>query len=721
MSESLLRHRYLIEDRYLIENPSKDRIGAGSMGEVFLGQDIQTGQDVAIKVLKPDPHDSPDEMIVRFIREGKALRKLDHPNIVDVIDTVKTPSSTDSSSDEYYIVMEYVNGGTLRDRLNGIELMPMERSLEVGLDLSDALTRAHRLGIIHRDIKASNILLTAEGTPRLTDFGLALLRDSTSLTESGTLMGTINYLSPEACNGEVLDEKSDIWSFGILLWEMLAGTQPFRRENIGATLTAILSGPLPDFREQCPESSERLSILLNSMLKKDRRYRIPSMRMVGVELDTMLQQYKHIQDGTEDSDSWQAISERDESSRHQETGLSTQTMVDGIISQSIENGDQVLDKTSFIFIQDNRTDLQIGEPGNNILLRSALYHGEASEPWLDAARTFDTVNSTLLSYYDTYPRPEVRYRIVDAMGQIPGESTDHALINIALTDDSPEVRAKAALSSAERGYQEQVTVESLTQAEQGQDAAIATLVALSDEFGLPSGGSNNLRLQVMLSLARKRWKRYRRSVWNRTRKVAFSGGLLLFYGAAVPILMRELAPGTYETTLTYMTLPAYFAISIILFGLYGFLQGLILGFAVSVVDALQHVASRPYLRLAVGAVAGLFTALCFIVLQLTDDEPPPAPTSTIIVANIFYGLILAMALSRVIPPLKTLRTRKDQVIRMAVTALITMLFVIPISMIIYRDQASSVYVSRMLLALTMTLIFGLPFVFPSAQDRPLNQ
>jgi serine/threonine-protein kinase len=280
--------RIIIGDRFEIANPVTDRLGNGGMGAVYLGLDRLTGQEVAIKVLRRNSPLSPDQMIKRFIREGEALRLLAHPNIVEVIATIPEPEQANGPQDAYYLVMEYASGGTLADLLAREGRIPCRRALEIALDVSDALARAHRIGIIHRDVKPGNVLLTAAGAPLLSDFGLALRINRANMVRPAALAGTIAYLSPEACHGKPLDHLSDIWSFGVMLFELLSGRQPFKRENVAATLAAIISEPAPDLRAYCPEAPDRLIQLLAFILEKDRRLRLSSMRLVGAELEAIL-------------------------------------------------------------------------------------------------------------------------------------------------------------------------------------------------------------------------------------------------------------------------------------------------------------------------------------------------------------------------------------------------------------------------------------------------
>ncbi len=267
----------IIAGRYILE----DLIGQGAMGAVYLGIDTQTDESVAIKWLKPEIIREDPDFVQRFVREGEALRRLNHPNIVKVLDVVEESSN-------HYIVLEYVSGGTLAEYIHQQEHIPVQRVLEIALDLADALTRAHRLNIIHRDLKPANVLLAQDGTPRLTDFGHAQMGDQSRLTRSGYLVGTYAYLSPEMAQGLPIDERADIWAFGVMLYEMLAGKRPFEHTNPAALLTTMLTKPVPDLRPLRPDAPEALLQLIEWMLEKDRDQRIPSVRQVGAVLEALL-------------------------------------------------------------------------------------------------------------------------------------------------------------------------------------------------------------------------------------------------------------------------------------------------------------------------------------------------------------------------------------------------------------------------------------------------
>ncbi len=270
----------LIAGRFRMPDPGTGLIGAGGMGTVYRGADTVEGRPVAIKVLREEMVAADQDIVRRFRREGEALQTLNHPNIVRVYAVVE-------EAGRYYLVMEYIPGGSLADRLARVGMLSVEPALAIAMDLADALTRAHRLGIIHRDLKPANILLAEDG-PRLVDFGLAHLSGRSQLTRSGTVVGTVGYLSPEAIAGQKLDERADIWSLGVILYEMLAGQPPFKSSTPSETLAAILHRPAPLLSQVNPDVSDDLADLVLRMLEKERARRVPTARLVGVELERVL-------------------------------------------------------------------------------------------------------------------------------------------------------------------------------------------------------------------------------------------------------------------------------------------------------------------------------------------------------------------------------------------------------------------------------------------------
>jgi CheY-like chemotaxis protein len=255
-------------------------IGGGGTGMVFRGVDLQTGEAVAIKQLRRELASTTPQLVERFLREGEVLRQLNHPNIVKVLAII-------DESDQHYIVMEYVSGGSLADLLEQQGQLPLERLLSISLELSDALSRSHHLHILHRDIKPGNILLAEDGTPRLTDFGLARSGHLARLTDTGAILGTLHYVSPEVIENRKINERTDIWSFGVVLYEMLTGRLPFTGETPFEVMYAIRNHPLPLFENLRSGVPPSLSSLVRRMLRKDNPARVRSVRQVGVELETI--------------------------------------------------------------------------------------------------------------------------------------------------------------------------------------------------------------------------------------------------------------------------------------------------------------------------------------------------------------------------------------------------------------------------------------------------
>lgn len=260
-----------------------DELGSGAMGTVYSGTDTASGATVAIKQLRSEVA-TPD-LVARFRRECQVLRELNHPNIVKTLDTLEVDG-------QHYLVMEYMSGGDLATLLKR-DKPSVETMLKISLDLVDALTRAHKLHIIHRDLKPENVLIAEDGVVRLTDFGVAHVRTKSRLTDADTIVGTVGYLPPEALEDATYDEQGDIWAFGVLLFEMLTGQPLFTAETLAATISAILTAPIPDLETLAPDAPVGLIDLIYRMLDRDRNTRIRSARHIGAALEDILQGRDH--------------------------------------------------------------------------------------------------------------------------------------------------------------------------------------------------------------------------------------------------------------------------------------------------------------------------------------------------------------------------------------------------------------------------------------------
>ncbi|MEN8264261.1 MAG: serine/threonine-protein kinase [Nitrospirota bacterium] len=235
-------------------------VGRGSMGLVYHAHDEVLDRDVALKEL-PAVTASDESALERFRHEAKALAKLSHPGIVQVYDFVEEDNHA-------WIVMELVTGGDMEDMLRSKGSFDLQETLKYGSILADALAYAHSKGIVHRDFKASNVLITLEKMPKIADFGLAKMIHTSQNTIAGTILGSPFYLSPEQAEGKSADERSDIYSLGILLYRMLAGKVPFEGEDLSSILMQHITKKPVALAELVHELPEEIESLIMRMLEK---------------------------------------------------------------------------------------------------------------------------------------------------------------------------------------------------------------------------------------------------------------------------------------------------------------------------------------------------------------------------------------------------------------------------------------------------------------------
>lgn len=239
----------------------KELIATGGMAAIYKAIQLSLDRIVAIKILHGHLAQDKD-FIVRFEREAKAAANLQHENIVNIIDFGR-------DEEVYFIAMEYVEGKSLKEILNQIKFVPQEVALSIAIEISKGLDYAHQKGIVHRDVKPANILIGNDGTVKIADFGLAQAQDLTSITVTGSIVGTPAYMSPEQAAGKKVDIRSDIFSLGVVIYEMLTGIKPFRGDNYSSVIHEILTIAPPKPVEANPLVSKEISSIIERMLEKD--------------------------------------------------------------------------------------------------------------------------------------------------------------------------------------------------------------------------------------------------------------------------------------------------------------------------------------------------------------------------------------------------------------------------------------------------------------------
>ena len=265
-----------INERYEIVKT----IGEGGMANVYLANDTILEREVAIKVLRGDLSDD-EKFIRRFKREALSVSNLSHPNNVEVYDVGEEDGN-------YYIVMEYINGKTLKQLLQKRGALTLTEVIDIMSQLADGLSHAHEAYIIHRDIKPQNIMIEDNGLIKITDFGIATAINSTQLTQTNSVMGSVHYLPPEQANGKGSTIKSDIYSLGILMYELLSGSVPFKGDNAVEIALKHMKEKIPSIRKQNPTIPQSVENIIIKSTAKNPKNRYETVKEMYTDLQTAM-------------------------------------------------------------------------------------------------------------------------------------------------------------------------------------------------------------------------------------------------------------------------------------------------------------------------------------------------------------------------------------------------------------------------------------------------
>jgi DNA-binding SARP family transcriptional activator len=385
------------------------------------------------------------------------------------------------------------------------------------------------------------------------------------------------------------------------------------------------------------------------------------------------------------------------------------TAVHGLLKQWREQGVEVLDIASLAIVQASPVGIPFDDEDASLLIRSALQHAIEVNPWLERVRSEDIAVEALMEVYDSYPRPRIRARIVEALKGLDIEAATDALLRIAIEDDAASIRSEAAIATAERGRLETVVDGLLKQVNsRGGTAAMAAFVAVVDEVGLPEDVGPYPKLSVAISLAQRRWKTSASTIVRQSIRAALGGAIGMALVAGLQLLPGAiLNPEWFRQNLEMASLPLTLIASALLGLFWGGLLGGALGFMTGLADALWHGKTNRKWRIVCAGLAGLVHSFFLILISLSGGFQPVAEAPIYIPVYILYGLYIGGALSLDVPRLGSTAYLKSQLLKSLWTFLIISVVIFPVIYIVYQEKAAVSIFVDLLFALIFPVGLGI--------------
>jgi len=377
------------------------------------------------------------------------------------------------------------------------------------------------------------------------------------------------------------------------------------------------------------------------------------------------------------------------------------TAVHTLLKQWRTQGADVLDIASLAIVQASPSKLPFEDADVSLLVRSALHHAVEVGPWLERVRTEDVAVEALMEVYDSYPKPRIRSRIVEAMKGLESEAATQGLLRIAMQDDAGSVRSEAAVAAAGRGQLKAVVDGLLEEVNsRGGVAAMAAFVAVADEIGLPDNVGSYPKVSVGTALAQRRWREDKSLILKQTIRAALGGALAMALVANLQIIPSAwMTPDLIDQYLEFTTLPVWIFSNALLGLMWGGLLGAAMGFFVSLGDSLWSGKSTGKWRYFLGGLAGLVHSFFLILMSLSGGLKPMAEASVYVPVYLFYGLLIGGVLSRALPTLGvTLALRRQVIHSMGISAIVAIVAA-PTVYVVYREQMATALVLHFLFAL----------------------